>query len=290
LEAKHYSEVLGEEIAAGRLTLTEQVEMTVTFHDSCHAGRACGLYEPPRELLEAIPGIELKEMAHNREDGYCCGSVLTLIGDTPVAADLGEIRLQEALDVGVHDLVALCPCCQFQLRVSADKKGVDVRVHDLAHLAAKGLGVELGQYHEACLSSWRVFDQMIVLMKPENMAALMEQLFPQMMAAMPLGMGRMMRLMAKVPGALRVMEPVMPKLFPLLMPRIMPKVMPDMVAAVDRHMDIPDDMREQLPDLLPKTMQNLMPNMLPLLMPFVVPKMIECLQSGPCAEASPQPN
>jgi Fe-S oxidoreductase/FAD/FMN-containing dehydrogenase len=286
LEAKHYSEVLADEIREGRLRLPHSVDLTVTFHDSCHAGRACGLYDPPRELLRAIPGLEVREMAHNREDGYCCGSVLTLIGATPVAADLGEIRLQEALDIGVHDLVALCPCCQFQLRVSADKKGVDVTVHDLAHLAAQGLGVELPQYHEACLSSWRVFDQMIVLMKPENMAGLMEQLFPQMMAAMPLGMGSMMRRAAKVPGALRLMERLMPKLFPLLMPMIMPKVMPDMVAAVDRYMDVPDDMREQLPDLLPKTMENLMPNMLPLLMPYVVPRMMECLKSGPCAQAS----
>jgi hypothetical protein len=180
----------------------------------------------------------------------------------------------------VHDVVALCPCCQFQLRVTADKKDMDVTVHDLAHLAAQGLGVEMPQYHEACLEAWRVFDQMIVLMKPENMAALMQQLYPQMIEAMPLGMGRVMKLMGKVPGALDLMKPLMPRLFPLLMPMIMPKVMPDMVRAVDRYMDIPDDMREQLPDLLPKTMENLMPNMLPLLMPYVVPTMIEYLKGG----------
>jgi hypothetical protein len=278
IEALHYSEVLAEEIQAGRLEIPEPVNMEVTFHDSCHAGRACGLYEPPRELLAAIPGLEVKEMKHNREDGYCCGSVLTLIGETPVAADIGEVRLQEALDLGVRDVVALCPCCQFQLRVTADKKDLDIRIHDLAHLAAQGLGVELPQYHEACLSSWRVFDQMILLMKPENMAVLMGQLFPQMIDAMPLGMGKMMKAMGKVPGALGLMKPIMPKMFPLLMPMIMPKVMPDMIAAVDAHMDIPDEMREQLPDLLPPTMEALMPNMLPLLMPYVVPAMIDFLK------------
>ena len=197
IEAKHYSEVLAEEIKAGRLELPGEIDMTVTFHDSCHAGRACGLYEPPRELLQAIPGIELKEMEHNREDGLCCGSVLTLIGATPVAADIGEQRLQEALDIGVSDVVALCPCCQFQLRVTADKKGLPVTIHDLAHLAAQSLGVDLPQYHEACLASWRVFDQMIVLMKPHNMAVVMEDVFPQMVDAMPAGMGSMMRAMAK---------------------------------------------------------------------------------------------
>lgn len=280
IEAKHYSEVLAEEIEAGRLELPGEIDMTVTFHDSCHAGRACGLYEPPRELLQAIPGIELKEMKHNREDGLCCGSVLTLIGATPIAADIGEQRLQEALDIGVSDIVALCPCCQFQLRVTADKKGLPVTIHDLAHLAAQSLGVDLPQYHEACLASWRVFDQMIVLMKPHNMAVVMEDVFPQMVDAMPAGLGSLMRAMAKVPGALEAMKPVMPKMFPLMMPMIMPKVMPDMVAAVDTRMDIPDYMREQMPDLLPKTMEALMPNMLPLIMPYVVPALIRYLKEG----------
>lgn len=285
IEAKHYSEVLAEEIKAGRLELPGEIDMRVTFHDSCHAGRACGLYEPPRELLQAIPGLELKEMEHNREDGLCCGSVLTLIGATPVAADIGEQRLQEALDIGVNDIVALCPCCQFQLRVTADKKGLPVTIHDLAHLAAQSLGVDLPQYHEACLASWRVFDQMIVLMKPHNMAVIMEDVFPQMVDAMPAGMGSMMRAMARVPGALEAMKPMMPKMFPLMMPMIMPKVMPDMVAAVDRRMDIPDYMREQMPDLLPKTMEALMPNMLPLLMPYVVPALIRYLKEGVASPA-----
>jgi Fe-S oxidoreductase/FAD/FMN-containing dehydrogenase len=285
IEAMHYSEVLAEEIKAGRLELPGEIDMTVTFHDSCHAGRACGLYEPPRELLQAIPGIEMKEMEHNREDGLCCGSVLTLIGATPVAADIGEQRLQEALDIGVSDVVALCPCCQFQLRVTADKKGLPVTIHDLAHLAAQSLGVDLPQYHEACLASWRVFDQMIILMKPHNMAVVMEDVFPQMVDAMPAGMGSMMRAMARVPGALEAMKPLMPKMFPLMMPMIMAKVMPDMVAAVDRRMDVPDDMREQMPDLLPKTMEALMPNMLPLIMPYVVPALIRYLKEGVASPA-----
>jgi hypothetical protein len=123
-----------------------------------------------------------------------------------------------------------------------------------------------------------VFDQMILLMQPENMAAVMEELFPQMLDAMPMGMGGMMRAMAKVPGALDAMRPIMPRMFPMLMPSIMPKVMPEMVAAVGRHIDMPDYMREQMPDLLPQTMESLMPNMLPLLMPYVVPSMIRYLK------------
>jgi len=285
IEAKHYSEVLSEKIESGELELPGRIDKTVTFHDSCHAGRACGLYEPPRDLLTAIPGIELKEMAHNRDDSLCCGSVLTLIGDTPVAHDLGAVRLQEALDVGVKDVVALCPCCQFQLRVSANATGMDVEVHDLAHLAAASLGIELPDPNEETMSNWRVFDQMIRLMQPENMATVMEELFPQMLDAMPLGMGTMMRAMGKVPGALGIMKPLMPTLFPLLMPAIMPKVMPDMLKAVGKRIDMPDSMREQMPDLLPDTMAALMPNMLPLLMPRIVPAMVAHLKGGAAGTA-----
>ena len=278
IESKHYSEMVEEQIKAGTISFPEQVPMTVTFHDSCHLGRASGIYEPPRELLKAIPGLELKEMAHNREEGLCCGSVLTLIGEPKVAHQIGDARLQEALDIGVSDIVAVCPCCEFQLRVSADRMGTDVRIHDLSHLVAKSMGIDLVDPTPFALTMWAVFEQMVYLMEPASMAVLMEELYPQMLDAMPLGMGKMMRAMGKVPGALSLMKPLMPKLFPMLMPSIMPKVMPDMIAAVGRRIDMPDDMRAQMPDLLPQTMEQLMPNMLPLLMPYIVPSMIAYLK------------
>src|SRR5665811_2046063 len=280
IEARHYSEVLSEKIESGELELPGRIDKTVTFHDSCHAGRACGLYEPPRDLLTAIPGVELKEMQHNREDGLCCGSVLTLIGDPPAAHQIGDARLQEAVDIGVEDVVALCPCCQFQLRVSADKMGTNVKVHDLSHLVATAMGVELVDPTPYALTMWAVFEKMVYLMKPEAMASVMQELYPQMVDAMPFGMGRIMRLMGKVPGASKLMKPLMPKMFPLLMPSIMPKVMPDMLEAVGSRIDMPDSMREQMPDLLPQTMEALMPNMLPLMMPYVVPSMLDYLKNG----------
>ncbi len=90
----------------------------MTWHDSCHMGRASGVYEPPRELIKAIPNVNFVEMAYNREEAHCCGSVLTLIKDPPVAAEIGKTRLDEALEVGAQKVLALCPCCEFQLRVS----------------------------------------------------------------------------------------------------------------------------------------------------------------------------
>ena len=79
-------------------------------------------------------------MQHNRECGLCCGSVLTLIKEPEVAANLGKTRLDEAVDAGAQKVLALCPCCEFQLRVSAEKKQLPVEVVDLAHFTAEALG------------------------------------------------------------------------------------------------------------------------------------------------------
>ena len=74
--------------------------MTVTWHDSCHMGRAGEIYEAPRKLIQAIPGIEFVEMEHNRQEAHCCGSVLSLVADPDVGERVGDVRLQEAEDAG----------------------------------------------------------------------------------------------------------------------------------------------------------------------------------------------
>lgn len=144
ITARHYSEVVTERLKARELGFPDigLQPVTVTFHDSCHIGRASGIYEPPRDLIKAMPNVKLVEMSHSRQEAHCCGSVLTLIKDPPVAADIGEGRLHEAMDAGAEKVVALCPCCQFQLRVSADKKRVPMEVLDLARFASTALGYD----------------------------------------------------------------------------------------------------------------------------------------------------
>jgi Fe-S oxidoreductase/FAD/FMN-containing dehydrogenase len=282
-EVKHYSEIAAEKVAEGELVFDHPVEKTLTFHDSCHIGRAQGIYEPPRDLLKAIPGVELVEMEHNREEGYCCGSVLTLIGEPPVAPVLGKQRLDEAVDVGADALVALCPCCQVQLRDSTVKNGIDMPVDDLARIVMEGLGIHIETSSDYSLEMWGYFDKFIFLMQPENMAALMAKVFPQMVDAMPLGMKPMLRAMPHIPGGLALMGKVMPALFPLMAPSIMPKVMPAIIDAVGEWIGpMPEDMEALMPDLLPKTMDALMPNYLPLLIPHLTPRFIECARLGQC--------
>jgi Fe-S oxidoreductase/FAD/FMN-containing dehydrogenase len=283
IKSRHYSEVVAEKIASGEFKFPADghKRCTVAWHDSCHMGRVSGIYQPPRDLINAIPGVNLVEMEHNREEALCCGSVLTLIKEPKVAADIGEIRLQEALEAGAQQVLALCPCCEFQLRVSADTKKMPVEVVDLAHFAADRLGVKLPDPNPEVQRQWAVFEAMIKLMTPEGFARLMGTMWPELIDAMPFGMGPMMRAMGKVPGVLTLMKPIFPILFPRLLPMMMPKVMPTMLQRVGEAIPMPDYMAEQMPDLMPKVMDNLMPHLIGEVVPLVTQPMIDYLRGKP---------
>jgi len=284
-ETKHYSELLAEKVASGDLKLDHEIHKTLTFHDSCHMGRAGGIYEPPRELIKAIPGATFVEMEHNRDHAHCCGSVLSLVADPPAAERIGDLRLREAVDAGADTVVSVCPCCQVQLRVTADKRDRDLKIMDLGHLICDATGTPHKDPTDYALQEWATFEAMINLLKPKAMSDFMAGMFPEMIDAMP-GMFRgMMHMIPKMPapikgGMLAMMKPMMPVLFPLLLPGIMPKVMPTMLEKVGEIVPMSDDMKQLMPDLMPAAMNNLMPKMLPELMPYVVPAMIEYLRDA----------
>jgi Fe-S oxidoreductase len=282
ITARHYSELVAEKIKAGTFVFPKAVPGKVTWHDSCHIGRVSGVYEPPRDVIKAIPGVEFVEMTHHHEEAHCCGSVLTLIKDPLVAHDIGEMRLAEAQAVGADTVLALCPCCEFQLRVTKEKKGTPVEIHDLAAFACRGLGKTFEDPSPEVSRQWKVFEGMIALMTPSGFAALMDTMWPELLKAMPLGMGALMKGIGKLGpfggGMFALMKPVFPVLFPRLLPGMMPKVMPVMLGRVGEMIPMPDYMQEQMPELMPKVMDTLMPHMLPNLVPLVVPKMIAYLR------------
>ena len=119
---------------------------------------------------------------------------------------------------------------------------------------------------------------MINLMTPQGFANLMGKMWPEMINAMPFGMGGMMRVMGKIPGALNLMKPMFPILFPILLPMMMPKVMPKMLALVGDMVPMPDYMAEQMPQIMPKVMDSLMPHMIGDVVPLVTQPMIDYLQ------------
>jgi Fe-S oxidoreductase/FAD/FMN-containing dehydrogenase len=279
ITAKHYSELVAEKIASGEFKFPNKIkDVTVTIHDSCHLARVSGVYNAPREMVKAIPGVKLVEMEHNREKAHCCGSVLTMIKDPPVAAVIGKARIDEAMETGADKLLALCPCCQFQFRVTAEKKKLPIETVDIARFAAESLGYKFPDPNPEVQRQWAVFEAMIALMTPEGFAKLMGTMWPELISAMPFGMGPMMRVMGKIPGALNLMKPMFPVLFPRLLPMMMPKVMPVMLKRVADAIPMPDYMLEQMPDLMPGVMANLMPHMIGDVVPLITKPMIDYLQ------------
>ncbi|MFC2016990.1 FAD-binding and (Fe-S)-binding domain-containing protein [Chloroflexota bacterium] len=279
ITSKHYSEVITEQIKNGKFKFPDTgKKVKVTLHDSCHIGRVSSVYDAPRDFIKSIPGVELVEMEHNREQAHCCGSVLTLIKEPLVAADIGKARLDEAMATGAEKVLALCPCCQFQFRVTAEKKGLPIETEDLARFGASTLGHKFPDPNPEVQRQWAVFEAMIALMTPEGFAALMGTMWDELIDTMPFGMGRMMRVMGKIPCALRLMKPMFPLLFPKLLPMMMPKVMPVMLERVGERIPLPDYMREQMPELMPKVMDNLMHHMIGDVVPLVTQPMIDHLR------------
>jgi len=282
IQAKHYSELVAEKIRSGEFQFTHPVNERVTWHDSCHMGRVSGIYDEPRELIQAIPGVEFVEMEYIRDLAHCCGSVLTLIKDPLVAHEVGKERLDEAIENKAESVLAACPCCEFQLRVSQQKKNLPLQIHDLAAYACRGLGYSFADPDPEVARQWKVFEGMIALMTPQGFADLMNTMWPELLKAMPLGMGSMMQFIGKLGfvgnAMFAMMKPMFPILFPKLLPGMMPKVLPTMLSRISAMIPMPDYMQEQMPDLMPKVMDNLMPKMLPDVVPLVVPRMINFLQ------------
>jgi Fe-S oxidoreductase len=109
---KHYTEFLAERI--GDLKFKENGQKKVTYHDPCYLGRVNDVFDAPRELLNAIPGVELVEMAHNKTTSLCCGG-----GGGGMWLDgfqwekghvrMSEWRVKEAVTAGAEILAVACP-------------------------------------------------------------------------------------------------------------------------------------------------------------------------------------
>lgn len=113
----------------------------VIYHDPCDMGRHMGVYEPPRNVLKAVPGVELLEFPMNRNLAKCCGGGGGMKGfDNEMASDIGYKRLLSAIDLGAEILVSACPSCkgsfnQAAARARKEKKG-KIKVMDITELIA----------------------------------------------------------------------------------------------------------------------------------------------------------
>jgi heterodisulfide reductase subunit D len=134
-EVLHTVEFLHRLLEKGDLKFTHPVESVVTYHDPCHLGRASGVYDAPREIMAAIPGLELIEMPRNREYSRCCGAGGGLKAGFPDLQNLmAQERVKEAAATGAGQLVSCCPFCYQGLQIGISAQGADLEARDLSSL------------------------------------------------------------------------------------------------------------------------------------------------------------
>ncbi len=139
-EVIHISEFLAELLADERLKPKDiGPKKSVAFHDPCHLGRYLERYDEPRGVLEALPGLEIKEMQRNREAALCCGAGGWSCELVPeLATYTAQERLKDIKDAGVDTIITSCAYCKDWLgRLAAD----DVEVIDLVDLVADGVEI-----------------------------------------------------------------------------------------------------------------------------------------------------
>lgn len=142
VKVRHYSELLAEKVASGELKMTKSFEKKVTYHDPCYLGKINKIFDEPREVLKAVPGLELIEMPRNREASLCCGGGGGRMWmETPSERRFGVLRVQEALDAGAEVIATTCPYCvsMFEdgvLVLDAEDK---IKVMDLAEIVTETL-------------------------------------------------------------------------------------------------------------------------------------------------------
>jgi Fe-S oxidoreductase len=171
IEVLHITQYLHQLIKEGKIKLTKKVPLTVTYHDPCHLGRlgepwihwhgkeakalgpmiihdppkkyrrgANGVYEPPREILKSIPGLNFIEMHRIKEYAWCCGAGAGVMDAYPdFAVWTGTERLKEAKEVGAKAIVSACPHCKRNFLDTVRATGEKMEVYDLVELVQKAI-------------------------------------------------------------------------------------------------------------------------------------------------------
>jgi len=143
----HATTAFDQLITSGRLIPTQELDLTVTYHDPCYLGRHAGIYAPPRRVLQSIPGLRLVEMPHNQADSLCCGGGGGGAWHTgrPAAGSPGVLRIREALATRAGCLVTACPYCLRMLNNAVREIGAQDRivVRDIADILLQSVEVKV---------------------------------------------------------------------------------------------------------------------------------------------------
>jgi heterodisulfide reductase subunit D len=144
LPVLHLTQLLARLLAAGSLPLRQAVPLRVTYHDPCHLGRHSQIYEEPRSLLAAVPGLTLVEMPRHGAFSSCCGMGGGLkLANEGLQHRMAAHRIREAEAAGAEAIVTPCQTCCIGLVNGAKESGSKLGVLHLNELLARALCLEL---------------------------------------------------------------------------------------------------------------------------------------------------
>ena len=139
-EVLHTVEFLRRQVEEGKLKFINPVEKKITYHDPCHLGRASGVFEDPRFIMQSIPGLELIEMPRSREYSRCCGAGGGLKAGYPdIQNKMAQRRVKEAESTGAEELVSACPFCYAGLQVGIKALESPLIMRDMSYLVEAAL-------------------------------------------------------------------------------------------------------------------------------------------------------
>ena len=120
LEVVHHTQLLNRLVREGKLTPVKDGEgahkRSITYHDPCYIGRHNGVYEPPRELLDVLPGATYVEMERNSERSFCCGAGgARMWMEETIGTRINNARTAEAVGTGADQIAVGCPFCRVML-------------------------------------------------------------------------------------------------------------------------------------------------------------------------------
>jgi Fe-S oxidoreductase len=139
---EHISQVIAGAVLSGRMKLLplENDNSVYTYHDPCYLGRHNQVYDAPRAVLDAIPGLRRVEMSRCRERSFCCGGGgLMLFYEAKEDQRMGVARVRMAAEAGANVIVTACPFCMVNIEDGIKVAGLEGKMAaiDLAELVER---------------------------------------------------------------------------------------------------------------------------------------------------------
>jgi len=146
---EHISQVIAREVKTGKIKFNAVTNGDVyTYHDPCYLGRHNQIYDDPRNVLDAIPGLKRVEMSRSQDRSFCCGGGgLMLFYEPKEEQRMGVKRVQMAAEAGANVIVTACPFCMVNLEDAIKVAGLEGKMTaiDLAELVDKQMASESAQ-------------------------------------------------------------------------------------------------------------------------------------------------